>query len=94
MDVIALDSFREGCASEILDYLVPACDDAIDDDREVFGLFETSFFTIKHDPQVIAVVDDAIELSRIELVIRGHELDPARENRYLPTVIFIKFRIL
>ena len=69
MDVITLDSFRKGCATKIFDYLVPACDDAIDDDWEVFGLFETSLFTIKYYSQVIAVIDNAIELSRVELVI-------------------------
>lgn len=69
MDVIALDGLTESRRAQVLNHLVSAGYDAIDDDREVFGLFESSLLAVENHPEVIAVVDYVVELSRIKFVV-------------------------
>ena len=69
VDVIALNGFREGGTAEIFDDLVATCNNTIDDNREVFGLLEACLLSIENNAQVVAVIDDTIKLSWVELVI-------------------------
>ena len=97
MDVVALDGLGESSAAEILNDLIATGDNAVDNNWEVFGLFEASFLPIKNDTQIITVVNDTVKLGRIELIIRRHELDPPRQDRNFATIIIVKlfvFRLL
>ena len=94
MNVVALDSLRKGCTSKVLDNLIATSYNAVDDDREVFCLFKARFFAIKDHTQVVTVVDHAVELSRVELIVGRHELDPARQHRHLPTIVIIELFLL
>ena len=77
VDVITLNGLRESCTSQVLNNLITACHDAVDDDWEIFRFFETSLLSIKDNTQGVTVVDDVVKLSRIEFVIRWHEFDPS-----------------
>ena len=69
VDIVALNSFRERSASQVFDDLVTASNDAVDNDREVFGLLETSLFPIKDNSQLVAIVDDIVKFCRVELIV-------------------------
>ena len=69
MNIVALDSLREGSATQVLDHLVTSSHDTVDHDREVLRLFEASFLTVEDHAQVVTIIDDVVELGGVELVV-------------------------
>lgn len=94
MDIVALDGLREGSGAEVLHHLVPAGNDRVNHDREVFSLLKASFLTIEDHTQVVAVVNDAVKLGGVELIVGRHKLDPARQHGNLPAIILIQVLLL
>jgi len=96
MDVITLNSFTKCCWAKILNYLVSACYDAINDYWEVFCFFKASFLSIKNNSQVVAIINYFVELCWIKFVVWRHKFNPLWKYRHFTTVVILNrlFRLL
>ena len=94
VDVVALNGLRECSRTQILNHLVAAGDDRVNDYWEILGLFEAGLLSVEDNSKVVAVVDDAVELCRIEVVVGDGELDPTREDTGFAAVFLFLYPFL